>query len=241
MKDFIDLRHVMDLSHVMNLKHIAFIMDGNSTWARKHNKPILEGYLAGMRKLANIICYLNKINIKYVTCYAFSSENWLRPKAWIDSFMNLAIKFLEKDPLIQTVLDTKIKLKIIGNKTKLPSRLQEIIKYYENITKNNEGTLMQLAMSYGSRDEIVRAVKKVINNNLEINEENISNNLDTSGIPDPDLIIRTSSKKRLSNFLLWQASYSEFYSSDLTWPEFTEEELNKAIEDFNNRIRTYGR
>ena len=223
------------------LKHIAFIMDGNSTWARIQNKPVLDGYLAGMRKLANIICYLNNINIPYVTCYAFSSENWLRPKAWIDSFMNLAIKFLEKDPLIQTVIDANIKLKIIGNKSKLPNRLQEIIEYYENITRNNNGTLMQLAMSYGGRDEIVRAVQRVINSKLEINENNINNNLDTSGVPDPDLIIRTSSKKRLSNFLLWQASYSEFYSSDLLWPDFNEEALHKAINDFNNRTRTYGK
>ncbi len=223
------------------MKHIAFIMDGNSTWARMHNKPVLDGYLAGMRKLANIICYLNTINIPYVTCYAFSSENWLRPKAWIDSFMDLAIKFLEHDPLIQKVLDAKIKLRVIGNRTKLPNKLQNIIKYYEDITSNNNGTLMQLAMSYGGRDEIVRAVKKVINNRLDINEDNISNNLDTYGVPDPDLIVRTSSKKRLSNFLLWQSSYSEFYSSDLLWPDFNEEELGKAFEDFNNRTRTYGK
>ena len=225
----------------INLRHIAFIMDGNSTWAKRQNKPVLDGYLEGMRKLANIICYLNSINIPYATCYAFSSENWFRPKLWIDSFMDLAIRFLEKDPLIQKVLDAKIKLKVIGNKTKLPEKLQNIIKYYEDITSNNTGTLMQLAMSYGSRDEIVRAVKKVIDSKLEINENNISNNLDTSGVPDPDLIIRTSSKKRLSNFLLWQASYSEFYSSDLLWPEFSEEEVQKALNDFNNRIRTYGR
>lgn len=225
----------------ININHIAFIMDGNSTWAKKNNKPVLDGYLTGMKKLANIICYLNSINIPYVTCYAFSSENWLRPKAWINSFMNLAINFLEKDPLIQTVLDAKIKLKVIGDKTRLPIKLQDIIKYYENITANNKGTLMQLAMSYGGRDEIVRAVKKVIDNKLEINESNITNNLDTSGVPDPDLIIRTSSKKRLSNFLLWQASYSEFYSSALLWPDFNKEELNKALEDFNNRVRTYGK
>ena len=224
-----------------NINHIAFIMDGNSTWAKRLNKPVLDGYLAGMKRIANIICYVNSINIPYATCYAFSSENWLRPKSWIDSFMDLAIKFLEKDPLIQTVLDAKIKLRVIGNKYRLPKKLQDIIEYYEGITANNDGTLMLLAMSYGGRDEIVRSVKKVIDSKLEINEENISNNLDTSGVPDPDLIIRTSSKKRLSNFLLWQASYSEFYSSDLLWPEFSEEELNKALDDFNSRIRTYGK
>ncbi|MBR1944445.1 MAG: di-trans,poly-cis-decaprenylcistransferase [Alphaproteobacteria bacterium] len=226
---------------IENINHIAFIMDGNSTWARKQNKPVLDGYLAGMRKLAHVICYLNSIKIPYVTCYAFSSENWLRPKVWIDSFMKLATDFMKNDPLIQTVLDAKIKLKVIGNKSKLPKTLQETIKYYEDLTSHNDGTLMQLAMSYGSRDEIVRAVNRIINSKLEINEENISNNLDTSGVPDPDLIIRTSSKKRLSNFLLWQASYSEFYSSDLLWPDFNNEELEKALKDFNSRTRTYGR
>ena len=224
-----------------NINHIAFIMDGNSTWARRQNKPVLDGYLAGMRKLANMICYLNSIKIPYVTCYAFSSENWLRPKDWIDSFMDLAIKFIETDPLIQTVLDAKIKLKVIGNKSRLPNKLQNIIKHYEDVTSKNNGTLMQLAMSYGGRDEIVRAVKRIIDNNLEITENNISNNLDTSGVPDPDLIIRTSSKKRLSNFLLWQVSYSEFYSSDLLWPEFSIEELHRALNDFNGRIRTFGK
>ena len=224
-----------------NINHIAFIMDGNSTWAKKLNKPVLDGYLAGMKKIANIICYVNSLNIPYATCYAFSSENWLRPKSLIDSFMDLAIKFLEKDPLIQTVLDAKIKLRVIGNKSRLPKKLQNIIDHYENITANNNGTLMLLAMSYGGRDEIVRAVRKVIDSKLEVNEENISNNLDTSGVPDPDLIIRTSSKKRLSNFLLWQASYSEFYSSNLLWPEFSAEELNKALDDFNSRVRTYGK
>lgn len=224
-----------------NINHIAFIMDGNSTWAKRLNKPVLDGYLAGMKRIANIICYVNSINIPYATCYAFSSENWLRPKSWIDSFMDLAIKFLENDPLIRTVLDAKIKLRVIGDKYRLPKKLQDIIEYYEGITANNDGTLMLLAMSYGGRDEIVRSVKKVIDSKLEVNEENISNNLDTSGVPDPDLIIRTSSKKRLSNFLLWQASYSEFYSSDLLWPEFSEEELNKALDDFTSRIRTYGK
>lgn len=250
-KNNVNKNNVMDMSiknitqkdynvnHEM-IRHIAFIMDGNSTWAKIKNKPILDGYLAGMKKLANIILYINSLNIPYVTCYAFSSENWLRPKDWVDGFMDLVIKTLENDnKLIKTLLDAKIKLKVIGNKSKLPIKLQNIINYYENITKDNEGTLMQLAMSYGGRDEIVRAVTKLIENQMEINEENITQYLDTNGIPDPDLIIRTSSKKRLSNFLLWQASYSEFYSSDLLWPDFNKDELHKALSEFNNRVRTF--
>ena len=224
-----------------NIEHIAFIMDGNSTWAKQQGKDILDGYLAGMRRLANIICDINDMGIRYTTYYAFSSENWFRPKSWIDSFMNLAVKFLESDPSIQKVLDAKIKLKVIGDKDRLPKNLQNIIHKYEDMTTNNTGTIMQLAMSYGGREEIVRAVKKLNKHNLDITEDNISKNLDTAGIPDPELIIRTSSKKRLSNFLLWQASYSELYVSDVLWPDFDKTELLKAIDDFSKRIRTYGR
>ena len=224
-----------------NLKHIAFIMDGNSTWAKQRNQNVLNGYWKGMQNLGNIICDVNDLKIPVATCYAFSSENWFRPKDWIDSFMSLAVKFLETDPIIQKVLDAKIKLKVIGNIQKLPENLQNIIIKYEKETENNTGTLLQLAMSYGSRDEIVRAVKKLVADNMEITEESISNNLDSAGISDPDLIIRTSSKQRLSNFMLWQAAYSELYFTDALWPEFDKNELLKAIEVFDSRNRTYGR
>lgn len=219
------------------IKHIAFIMDGNSTWARNKGLDILDGYLAGMRNLANLIC---NITVPFATFYAFSTENWGRPKKWIDSFMNLAINFLESDPLIQKVLDAKIKLKAIGDRSRLPVSLQEIIIKYENLTKDNKGTVMQLAMSYGARDEIVRAVKKIKDTDVDITEENLSRCLDTSGIPDPDLVIRTSGKKRLSNFLLWQVAYSEFYSTDTLWPDFSLDDYNNAIADFENRHRTFG-
>lgn len=219
------------------IKHIAFIMDGNSTWARNKGLDILDGYLAGMRNLANLIC---NITVPFATFYAFSTENWGRPKKWIDSFMNLAINFLESDPLIQKVLDAKIKLKAIGDRSRLPVSLQEIIIKYENLTKDNKGTVMQLAMSYGARDEIVRAVKKIKDTDVDITEENLSSYLDTSGIPDPDLVIRTSGKKRLSNFLLWQVAYSEFYSTDTLWPDFSLDDYNNAIADFENRHRTFG-
>ena len=190
-----------------------------------------------MQNLAELICNLK---IPYATFYAFSTENWGRPKSWIDNFMNLALKFLETDPWIQKVLDAKVKLKVIGNILKLPQALQEIITKYENMTANNKGVVMHLAMSYGAKDEIVRAVKKLISRKIEITEGNISNALDTAGVPDPDLIIRTSGKKRLSNFLLWQASYSEFYSTDVSWPDFKIADFNKAIADFELRHRTFG-
>ena len=219
------------------IKHAAFIMDGNSTWAKQRGLNVLDGYLAGMRSLASLVCNLD---IPYATFYAFSTENWGRPKIWIDNFMNLALKFLETDPWIQKVLDAKVKLKVIGNTARLSLPLQKIIQKYEDLTANNNGLVMQLAMSYGARDEIVRAVRKLASQNVEITEENITNALDSVGIPDPDLIIRTSGKKRLSNFLLWQASYSEFYSTDVLWPDFKMYDFNKSVADFEHRHRTFG-
>ncbi len=219
------------------IRHVAFIMDGNSTWAKKHNVSDLDGHLAGMKSLARLIC---KLKIPYATFYAFSTENWKRPKAWIDGFMKLALRFLKTDPLVQEIFDVNVKLKIIGNRSLLPQSLQDIIKKYEELTKNSTGTLVQLAMSYGGRDEIIRAVKKLNNQNIEVNEENLSKALDTAGVPDPDLIIRTSNKKRLSNFLLWQVSYSEFYSTDTLWPDFCIDDFNIAIADFEKRSRTFG-
>ncbi len=219
------------------IRHVAFIMDGNSTWAKKNNVSDLDGHLAGMKSLAKLIC---KIKIPYATFYAFSTENWKRPKVWIDGFMSLALRFLETDPLIKDVLNANIKLKVIGNKSSLPQALQNVINKYEEITVNNTGTVIQLAISYGGRDEIIRAVKKLNNKNIEINEENLSNALDTAGIPDPDLVIRTSGKKRLSNFLLWQVSYSEFYSTYTLWPDFCIDDFNIAVVDYEKRHRTFG-
>jgi undecaprenyl diphosphate synthase len=223
------------------LNHIAFIMDGNSSWASVNKKPTMDGYLKGLRVMADTIVSAKELGIKYLTFYAFSSENWGRPQKWISEFMNLAIRFFKGDESIQRVLNLGTKLKVIGDKSKLNSEFQDIIRGYEEKTKDNNGITVQMAMSYGSRDEIVRTVKKMAKLGLEFSEENISDNLDTSGIPDPQLIIRTSNKKRLSNFLLWQASYSELYFSDLLWPDFNKEELLKAIDEFSKRKRTYGK
>ena len=222
------------------LNHIAFIMDGNSTWAKKNNKPVMDGYLEGMRTMSDVIISAKELGIKYVTFYAFSSENWKRPPKWVSDFMGLALWFFKNDESIKRALGAKSKLKVIGDKTKLSSEIQNILNKYEEETKTNDGIIVQLAISYGSRDEIVRAVKKMTEEKIEFTVENISNNLDTAGIPDPDLIIRTSSKQRLSNFLLWQASYSEFYFSNLLWPEFNKVELQNAIDDFSRRGRTFG-
>lgn len=216
-------------------------MDGNSSWAKANNIPQMDGYLKGMKTMAYTILHAKEIGIKYLTFYAFSSENWQRPKLWVSNFMNLALNFFRKDPLIKSVLNINPKLKVIGNKTKLPTEFQEILNKYEKETQNNKDIIIQIALSYGSKEEIIRAMKKMQQLDLEFTEENLTKNLDTAGIPDPDMIIRTSGKQRLSNFLLWQASYSELYFSEVFWPEFDKIELEKAIKEFYNRKRTYGK
>ena len=223
------------------LNHIAFIMDGNSSWAALNNRPKMEGYLKGMQNMSKTILNVKDFGIKYATFYAFSTENWNRPKSWISEFMSLALNFLRNDPSIKDLLNANAKLKIIGDKTKLSQEIQDILNEYEEKTKDNTDIVVQLAISYGARDEIVRTINKISKLGLEASEENISNNLDTAGIPDPDMIVRTSGKQRLSNFLLWQAAYSEFYFSQLFWPEFDKTELQKVINEFANRKRTYGK
>jgi undecaprenyl diphosphate synthase len=225
----------------MKLKHIAFIVDGNTTWAIRNKKRQFDGYKTGMKAVANAIVSSKEFDIEYVTFYIFSSENWYRAPEWIFSFMKLAKEFLKEDKQIKKLLNIGAKLKIIGNKSKLDSEFQNILHQYEEKTKDNNGILVQLAISYGGRDEIVRAIKKMKQLDIDITEENISNNLDTAGIPDPQLIIRTGNKQRLSNFLLWQAFYSELYFTEILWPDFDKEQLRIAIEEFNKRKMTYGR
>lgn len=216
-------------------------MDGNSTWAKKNNMPAMDGYLRGMRTMAQIILDSRDLGIEFVTFYAFSMENWGRPSKWISDFMSLVMRFLKSDESIQKVLNAGAKIRQIGDRTRLSKEFQNILTKYEEGTKNNSGITVQLAISYGARDEIVRTAKKMAENNMEFTVGNFSANLDTAEVPDPDLIIRTSSKQRLSNFLLWQASYSEFYFSDLLWPDFNKTELQKAINEFSKRKRTYGK
>lgn len=216
-------------------------MDGNSSWAILNKRPKMEGYLKGMQNMSRIILTVKDFGIKYATFYAFSSENWNRPKSWVSEFMKLALNFFRNDSSIKTILKSNVKLKVIGDKKRLSQEIQDILTEYEEKTKNNSSIIVQLAISYGSRDEIVRSLKKISDLGLNISEKNISNNLDTAGIPDPDMIIRTSGKQRLSNFLLWQAAYSEFYFSKLLWPDFDKAELKNAINEFSNRKRTYGK
>jgi undecaprenyl diphosphate synthase len=220
-------------------KHVAIIMDGNSTWAERNGKSSLDGYYVGMKNMSNIILALNDADIKFSTFYAFSSENWKRPPKWIADFMDLALKFLKLDESVKNVLAIKPRIVAIGDLSKLRPDVRNILAEYTEKTKDNLGLVVCIAISYGGRDEIVRAARKLVASGREITEQTISDNLDVN-IPDPDLIIRTGGKQRLSNFLLWQASYSELYFSRLCWPEFTKDDLVEAISEFGKIERTYG-
>ena len=204
-------------------KHIAIIMDGNRRWARAQGKPAVFGHKAGAKTLENIVRYANKIGLEYITVYAFSTENWKRADS------------------------ENIKIKILGDITALSSNMQKSIIDCMERTKNNTGVIFNIALNYGGRDEIINAVKNIAmqvkNNQLEvqsINEEIITNNLYTAGQPDPDLLIRTSGEIRLSNFLPWQLVYSEFLFIDKNWPDFTEEDLDNAIVEYQKRTRKFG-
>jgi undecaprenyl diphosphate synthase len=216
-------------------------MDGNSTWAVRRGKDVMEGYEAGMRNMSSIILFANDYGLKYTTFYAFSSENWGRSVRWVSDFMSLAVRFLKNDDAIRSTLDIKPKIMVIGDKTRLDQKMLGILTKYEEETKNNTGITVCLAISYGGRDEIIRAVKKVSALGLKFNEENVSNCLDTAGIPDPQIIIRTGGHQRLSNFLLWQSYYSELYFTETLWPDFGETELKKIIANFASIKRNYGK
>ena len=226
-------------------KHIAIIMDGNRRWARAQGKPAGFGHKAGAKTLENIVRYANKIGLKHITVYAFSTENWKRAEDEVNALMMLLQNYLEE--YSKRADSENIKIKILGDITALSQKLQKSIIDCMERTKNNTGVTFNIALNYGGRDEIIRAVKNIAtdvkNNKLEIeniNEEIIANNLYTAGQPDPDLLIRTSGELRLSNFLPWQVVYSEFLFIDKNWPDFTEEDLDNAIVEYQKRTRKFG-
>ena len=225
--------------------HIAIIMDGNRRWAKSRNLDKKIGHKEGAENLKKIVSYANKIGIKYMTVYAFSTENWKRTEEEVGALMILLKNYLE-DFLKKADVEN-IKINVIGDVSKLNKGLQESIKNSIEKTKNNTGLTLNIAFNYGGRDEITFAMKniaeKVKNGEYlpdEITEEIISNNLYTKGQPDPDLLIRTSGEQRLSNFLPWQLVYSEFVFVDKLWPDFSKEDLDKAIEEYNKRNRKFG-
>jgi len=220
-------------------EHIAIIMDGNRRWAKKKSLPIKLGHKNGAEALRRIVEYCKKIGVKYLTVYAFSTENWKRSKEEVDDLMNLLREYLGK--IEEDINGKNIRAKIIGDITKLDLDLQNKIKSLEEKTKDCSALTFQIALNYGGRDEIVNAVNNIIKNNVkEISEETFEKYLYTANVPDPDLIIRTAGEKRISGFLLWQCAYTEFVWTDVLWPDFGEKDLDLAIEEFNTRIRKFG-
>ena len=228
------------------LNHIAIILDGNGRWAKAKGMPRSYGHMKGADNIEVISKACWNRNIKYMTVYAFSTENWKRPQEEVDYLMGLFRKLLKKS--IKTCQKNNMRVRILGDKSRLPEDIQQQVLELEEVSKDMDGFQLQLAINYGGRDELVRAVKTlagdVASGRLrvdEIDEDRLSNSLDTKEIPDPDLLIRTSGEQRLSNYLLWQLAYSEFYFTQVPWPAFSEEELDKAIEAYQNRDRRFGK
>lgn len=226
-------------------KHIAIIMDGNGRWAKAKNLPRALGHKAGVETIRRIIKEGDRLGVKYMTLYAFSTENWKRPKAEITTLMKLLVQYLKEE--ISELHENGVVINILGDTSKLPKDCIDEIQKAREITKDNTGIVMNVALNYGGRDEIVRATKAIaemvalgdIKPN-DIDDKIFENHLYTKDMPDPDIIIRPSGEQRLSNFLLWQCAYSEFWYSNINWPDFTEVDLRRAIYDFQNRDRRFG-
>lgn len=227
-------------------KHVALIMDGNRRWARKKGLPIFEGHKVGEERIEPIIDTAIDMGISYLTFWAFSTENWNRSKLEVNFLLRLYRSQLDKK--VDSFHKKNVKLNIIGNILMFPKDIQEKTRAWMEKTKNNNKITVNLALSYGGRDEVVRAVKKLNqelrSKNQELNnikKENFEQYLDTAGQPDPDLLIRTGGEMRLSGFMLWQLEYAELYFTEVLWPDFTPVEFRKAIEEYQNRIRRFGR
>lgn len=225
--------------------HVAIILDGNGRWAKKKRMPRNYGHTQGSKNVEKICEKAYKMGIQYLTVYAFSTENWKRPKEEVDALMKLLQTYLETS--IKTSTKNNMCVKVIGDTSKLSEDIKRSIVNLEEASKNNTGLKFQVAINYGSRDEILRAVKSVamdINEKKtkidDIDEAAFEKYLDTKELPDPDLLIRTSGEQRLSNFLLWQLAYTEFYFTDVLWPDFDEKELKKAVDFYSSRNRKYG-
>ncbi len=223
------------------LKHIAIIMDGNRRWAKEHCLPSAMGHKKGVDSLKNVVKASHKSGVKYLTLYAFSTENWNRKQEEVDFLMGLLASTIKNE--LNELHQNDVKLRFIGNIKGLNAELQGILAQAENTTKNNNGVNLQIAINYGARNELTHAVQKIIEDSIPANkvtEELLQNYLYTKNIPDPDLLIRTGGEMRISNYLLWQIAYSELYITRKYWPEFNEEELFEAIEEFGKRQRRYG-
>ncbi len=230
----------------MNIpQHVAIILDGNGRWAKAKGMPRNYGHMEGAKTVEKICEEAWRMGIKYLTVYAFSTENWKRPQEEVDALMKLLRNYMKT--CLKTAAKNDMVVRVIGDKTGLADDIRESIEELEKASANNGGLNFQIAINYGSRDEIVRSVRKVMEDVKagkiepeQMDEAMFDSYLDTAGIPSPDLLIRTSGEQRLSNFLMWQLAYTEFYFTDVPWPAFTKEDLEKAIEKYNSRDRRFG-
>lgn len=231
----------------MNMpNHVAIILDGNGRWAKSKGMPRNYGHVQGAKTVETICEEAYRMGIRYLTVYAFSTENWNRPQEEVDALMKLLRNYMKT--CLKTAAKNNMCVRVIGDKTGLDDDIRSRIGQLEEATKENTGLHFQIALNYGGRDEIVRAVRKMMEKAAdgalkpeEVTEELLDNSLDTAGLPEPDLLIRTCNEQRISNFLLWQCAYTEFYFTPVAWPDFTKEELVKAVEAYNQRDRKYGK
>ena len=227
-------------------QHVAIILDGNGRWAKSKGMPRNYGHVQGAKTVEVICEEAYRMGIQYLTVYAFSTENWNRPKEEVDALMKLLRNYMKT--CLTTAKKNRMCVKVLGDKTGLDEDIRKRIAELENATKDNDGLHFQIALNYGGRDEIVRAVKRIVKKvedgeiaAEDVTETYLSDMLDTRGLPEPDLLIRTCNEQRISNFLLWQLAYTEFYFTPVAWPDFSKEELVKAVEAYNHRDRRYGR
>lgn len=226
--------------------HVAIILDGNGRWAKAKGLPRNMGHVEGAKTVEVICEEAYRMGIQYLTVYAFSTENWNRPKEEVDALMKLLRNYMKT--CLKTAEKNRMCVRVLGEKSRLDEDIRMRIQELEEATKNNDGLHFQIAINYGGRDEIVRAMRQIgreIRSGKlaveEITEQMISDHLDTHGIPEPDLLIRTCNEQRISNFLLWQLAYTEFYFTPVPWPDFNKQELVKAVEAYNHRDRRYGK
>ena len=221
--------------------HVAIIMDGNARWATKNGLTIAEGHRAGYENIARVTRYLGQRGVKETTLFAFSTENWHRPDEEVRALMDLATEAIERG--VQQFHETGVKLRHVGYGQRLPSEMLRKIEQAEQLTKDNDAIALNLAFDYGGRHEIVNAIKEIVRDGIppdDIDEALFTRYLFTADIPDPDMIIRTGGEFRISNFMIWQSAYSEFYSSEALWPEFNDVEVDAAIEAYSRRQRRFG-
>lgn len=226
-------------------RHVGIIMDGNGRWAIKRLQPRLFGHKAGIESLREIVHASSDLGIEVLTIYAFSTENWKRPRSEVLGLMNLLIEYFEKE--IDELHAKKVKIKIIGERSTLSQHVKATIDKAENITKDNNGLIFNVAINYGGRDEIIQGIKALYKDTImgkcnieDLSEDMFSDYLFTNSLDNPDLIIRTSGEQRLSNFLIWQSAYSELYFTDVLWPDFTKSDFYDAICDYQRRKRKFG-